>query len=50
MKQFYDTYFTTANIIRWFPLLKEKEFKDIVTDSFRYAVNNIKANIYAMTN
>ena len=45
--QFSDTYFTTATINKWFPLLKDREFKDIIIDSFQFVVNKKRANIYA---
>lgn len=47
MKQLLDLYFTTATILNWIPLLKENEYKDIVIGSFRYAVQNKRANILA---
>jgi REP element-mobilizing transposase RayT len=42
-----DTYFTTATILHWQPLLKKDEFKDIITGAFRYCVEKEKAYILA---
>ncbi len=47
MKIYRDLYFTTATILNWTNLLVEDRFKDIIIDSFRYCVNNKRANIWA---
>ena len=47
MRQFDDLYFTTATILNWHKLLVEDIFKDTIIDSFRYCVQNKRANIWA---
>lgn len=47
MKRYIDTYFTTATILNWIPLLERNDFKDIVIDSLRFAVMNKRALVYA---
>lgn len=47
MIRYIDLYFTTATILNWHPLLKDDKYKDVVIDSFRYAVTTKRATIWA---
>ena len=42
-----NTFFTTATILHWYPLLEKKEYKDILINSFRFCVDQQRAIIYA---
>ena len=42
-----DTYFTTATILNWYPLLENDVFKDIIIESLSFAVKSNRANIFA---
>lgn len=46
-KRLIDTYFTTATVINWYPLLENDVFKDIIIESFSFTVKNKRANIFA---
>ena len=47
MRQFIDVYFTTATILNWYPLLEKDEFKDIIVNAMRFAVEKKRAKIFA---
>ena len=42
-----NTYFTTATIVQWRPMLETDTFKRIVTNSFEYLSRTRKVTIYA---
>lgn len=39
--------FFTATIVKWYHLLKPDKYKDIITESMRFLVQNNRVNIYA---
>ena len=47
MINFEKTYFTTATVLGWYPLLIEDVYKNILIDSFEFCVSNKRAIIYS---
>jgi putative transposase len=46
-KQYEKVYFTTATILEWKQLLRNDELKEILIDSFRFAVKENRARFWS---